>query len=197
MSYETFLALCVFAFVTSITPGPSNIMLLASGANFGFVRTMPQVFGIAIGFNTLLLGIGLGLGAVLSAYPALHLGLKIAGGLYLLYLAWRIGAARSQSGSHSMGRPLRLVESATFQWVNPKAWIVAVAAMAIYTNPETPFFSAILVSLAFALMSLPSLMAWACFGMALRQFLSKPGRLRTFNLAMGLLLIATLWPLLR
>ncbi|WP_159714295.1 LysE family translocator, partial [Geminicoccus flavidas] len=193
MSYDVMLALCAYAFVTSITPGPSNFMLLASGANFGFVRTVPQVLGITLGFGLLLLGVGLGLGSVLAAFPALDLALELGGGAYLLYLAWRIANARSlgQQGNGE-GRPLRLVESTAFQWVNPKAWIVAVTAMAVPASPGSPFWSAILVSLTFAVVNLPSVLVWAGFGLALRRFLCDSVRLKWFNIAMGLLLAATL-----
>jgi threonine/homoserine/homoserine lactone efflux protein len=197
MQYEVFLALCVYAFVTSITPGPSNLMLLASGANFGFVRTIPQVLGITIGFGALLLAVGLGLGAMLAAYPVLHGALKFGGGAYLLYLAWRIASSRSLADAgETERRPLTFLESAAFQWINPKAWVVAVTAMAVYANPNSPFLSVVLVSLAFASVNLPSVSAWAGFGTALRGFLSDPVRLKWFNIVMGALLAATLWPMI-
>jgi len=197
MTYESLLALAVFAWVTSITPGPSNFMLLASGANFGFLATVPQVLGITLGFTSLLLAVGLGLGALLTAFPALHLGLKIGGGAYLLHLAWRI--ARSSAlgdGKTPQGRPLTLLESAAFQWINPKAWVVALAAMAVYTTPVSPYLSMALICLVFALVNLPTISAWAVFGVALRGYLTEPARLRRFNCTMGLLLAATLWPML-
>jgi threonine/homoserine/homoserine lactone efflux protein len=198
MSSEAFLALLVYAFVTSITPGPNNLMLLASGVNFGFVRTIPHALGIGGGFLSLLLAVGFGLGAVLTALPALHLILKIAGGAYLLYLAWRIAMSRSMGkGADAAGRPMTFLEAAAFQWVNPKAWVMAVSAMAIYTNPAQPFLSVLIVSGAFAAVNLPSVSTWAGFGMALRGFLADPVRLKWFNIAMGLLLAATLWPMLR
>ena len=196
MSYEALLALCVYAFVTSVSPGPSNFMLLASGANFGFVRTIPQLLGITIGFELLLLAVGFGLGAVLVAFPALHIGLKIAGGAYLLYLAWRIGTSRSLGKGSEAARPLTFVQSAAFQWINPKAWVVAVTAMAVYTSPDAPLLSVIVIAASFALVNLPSVAAWAGFGMVLREFLSDPLRLKWFNVAMGVLLAATLWPLI-
>lgn len=198
MQYDVFMALLVFAFVTSITPGPNNFMLMASGVNFGFVRTIPHMLGIGAGFLSLLLGVGFGLGAVLTAYPALHVGLKIAGGAYLLYLAWRIGSSRSMSGGDgSSSQPMSFMAAAAFQWVNPKAWVMAVTAMAIYTNPAAPFLSVILVSVAFAFVNLPSVSTWAGFGVALRGFLSDPVRLKWFNIAMGLALAVSLWPMLR
>ncbi len=198
MSSEAFLALLVYAFVTSITPGPNNFMLLASGVNFGFVRTIPHMLGIGMGFLSLLLGIGFGLGAVLTAFPALHTVLKIAGGAYLLYLAWKIAMSRSMGKSdEAKARPMSFLEASAFQWVNPKAWVMAITAMAVYTNPAAPFLSVVLISVAFALVNLPSVSSWAGFGMALRGFLSDPVRLKWFNIAMGVLLAATLWPMLK
>ncbi len=200
MTLDIFAALVLFAFVTSVTPGPNNLMLMASGVNFGFRRTIPHMLGIGIGFLSLLLGVGFGLGAVLAAYPALHLALKVAGGAYLLYLAWRIAMARSIASADDgdeEARPMTFLEAAAFQWVNPKAWVMAVTAMAIYTDPRAPFLSVVLVSLAFALVNLPCVSTWAGFGVALRGFLADPARLKWFNIAMGLLLVASLWPMLR
>ena len=196
MSPELFLALIVFAFVTSITPGPNNFMLLASGVNFGFRRTIPHMCGIGVGFFTLLLGVGLGLGAVLAAYPGLHVALKVAGGAYLLYLAWKIAMSRSLGEKQGGSRPMTFLEAAAFQWVNPKAWVMAVTAMAVYTDPDRPFLTVFMVATAFALVNFPSVSTWAGFGVALRGFLSEPTRLKWFNISMGLLLAATLVPML-
>lgn len=200
MSLDIFAALVLFAFVTSVTPGPNNFMLLASGVNFGFGRTIPHMLGIGAGFLSLLLGVGFGLGAVLAAYPALHTALKIGGGAYLLYLAWRIAMARSMGESkagENAARPMTFAEAAAFQWVNPKAWVMAVMAMALYTSPEAQFLSIMLVAVAFALVNVPCVSVWAGFGVALRGFLTDPARLKWFNIAMGLALAASLWPMLR
>ena len=198
MSADAFMALLVYAFVTSITPGPNNFMLLASGVNFGFVRTIPHMLGIGGGFLSLLLGVGLGLGAALTAFPVLNLAMKIVGGAYMLYLAWRIATSRSMGkGAEAGGRPMTFLEAAAFQWVNPKAWVMAATAMAFYTSPANPFFSVLVVSAAFAAVNLPSVSTWAGFGTALRGFLADPVRLKWFNIAMGVLLAATLWPMLK
>lgn len=197
MSADVFVAMVAFAFVSSITPGPNNLMLLASGVNFGFWRTVPHMLGIGAGFLSLLLGVGFGLGAMLSAYPQLHLALKVVGGAYLLYLAWRTAMSRSMGAADShKARPMRFWEAAAFQWVNPKAWIMAVTAMAIYTDPRAPFASVLFVAVTFALVNLPSVSTWTGFGTALRGFLADPARLKWFNIAMGLLLAASLWPML-
>lgn len=198
MPFETLAALLVYAFVTSITPGPNNLMLLTSGVNFGFRRSIPHMFGIGIGFVVLLLAVGFGLGAVLTAFPSMHSALKIAGGVYLLYLSWKIAMARSMDGKGEQNaRPLTFLDAAAFQWVNPKAWVMAITAMAVYTVPAQPFLSVLLVAGAFGIVNLPSVSVWAGFGTALRGFLSDSTRLKWFNIVMGLLLAATLWPMLR
>jgi threonine/homoserine/homoserine lactone efflux protein len=198
MPSEVFAALLVYALVTSITPGPNNFMLLASGVNFGFRRTVPHMLGIGAGFLALLLATGLGLGALLTAYPPLHLALKLAGGAYLLYLAWRIALSRSLGNGNGAGaRPMTFLEAAAFQWVNPKAWMIALTGMAVYTHPEAPVSSMLIVAFAFAAVNLPSVSTWAAFGSAMRGFLADPARLKWFNIAMGLLLAVTLWPMLR
>lgn len=184
--------------MTSVTPGPNNFMLLASGVNFGFVRTVPHMLGIGVGFLVLLLAVGFGLGAVLTAFPVLHTGLKIAGGVYLLYLAWKIAMSRSMtSKGEATAVPMRFINAAAFQWVNPKAWVMGITAMAVYSDADHPFLSVVLISTAFAIVNLPSVSVWAGFGTALRGFLSDPVRLKWFNIAMGVLLAATLWPMLR
>jgi len=198
MSYDTFVALLVYAFVTSVTPGPNNFMLLASGVNFGFWRTLPHMCGIGFGFFTLLIGVGAGLGALLTAFPQLHLILKIAGGAYLLYLAWKIAMSRTLAKAGDVkARPMSFVEASLFQWVNPKAWVMAVTAMALYADPANPMWSMFLVACVFTLTNFPSVSIWAGFGVALRGFLADPVRLKWFNIAMSVLLALTLIPMLR
>jgi len=197
MPPDVLLALGLFALVSSITPGPSNFMLLASGANFGFRRTVPQILGIMAGLGALLLAVGLGLGALLTAVPALGIVLKGLGAAWLLTLAWRIATARGLGAGAEVAKPISFAEAAAFQLINPKAWIAALSAMAVYAQVEAPILSAVLIALIVAVTVLPSLAAWAAFGVALRTVLSDARRLRLFNLAMGLLLAASLWPMLR
>lgn len=197
MQIEIFLALVVFAFTTSITPGPNNMMLFASGVNFGFVRTIPHMCGIGAGFLVLLLAVGFGLGALLETVPWLYTLLKFAGGAYLLWIAWKIGTSRSLGEGTAGARPMTFLQAAAFQWVNPKAWVMAVSAMATYTDAGNYTASVLLVGVAFALVNFPSVSTWAGFGSALRQWLSVPVRLKWFNISMALLLVASLWPMLK
>jgi len=197
MALETFLALTVFAFAASITPGPNNMMLFASGVNFGFLRTLPHMFGIGVGFFCLILAVGFGLGALLSRYPELDLALKILGGGYLLWIAWKIGSSRHLPDSKSDTKPMTFLQAAAFQWVNPKAWVMAVAAIAAYTDPGNYNMSVFLVAMAFVLVNFPSVSSWAGFGTVLRVWLDDPVRLKWFNISMAILLVASLWPMLR
>ncbi|MBB6485021.1 LysE family translocator [Rhizobium lusitanum] len=197
MALDTFLALLLFAFTTSITPGPNNMMLFASGVNFGFRRTIPHMLGIGVGFLSLLLGVGLGLGAVLHTVPILYTVLKFAGGAYLVWIAWKIGTSRSLSESEGSAQPMSFMSAAAFQWVNPKAWVMAVTAMATYTNEQLYLVTVLLVGLAFAAVNLPSVSTWAGFGSALRDWLSDPVRLKWFNITMAVLLVLSLWPMLK
>ncbi len=198
MSWDLFVALTLFAFATSITPGPNNTMLLASGVNFGFVRTIPHMLGIGVGFFVLLIGVGFGLGALITGFPVLHLALKVIGGAYLLWIAWKIGTSRSLSEAGEAGlKPMTFLQAAAFQWVNPKAWIMAITAMSAYTIPEHPYSSVLLIGVVFAVVNVPSVSTWAGFGSVLRGWLSDPVRLKWFNLTMAALLVISLWPLLK
>lgn len=197
-SADLLTAFVLFAFVSSITPGPNNTMLLASGVNFGVRRSIPHALGISVGFMVMVLAVGLGLGEVFKAWPALYTVLRYTGAAYLLYLAWKIATSGPVgTASSSARKPLGFWGAAAFQWVNPKAWVMAVTAMALYTDPDRPLMTLATVTLAFALVNLPCVSSWAAFGMALRNFLSEPSRLKWFNICMGIALAATLWPMLR
>ncbi|WP_339760829.1 LysE family translocator [uncultured Hoeflea sp.] len=197
MALETFLTLIAFAFVAGGTPGPNTMMLFASGVNFGFRNTVPHMLGIAIGFLALLLAVGFGLGALLTTIPALYLVLKILGGGYLVYIAWRIATSNTLPEARAGAQPMTFIEAAAFQWVNPKAWVMLVTAMGIYTDPDHYADTVMLIFLAFAIATIPCVSAWAGFGSVLRSWLADPVRLKWFNISMAVLLVASLWPMLR
>ncbi len=197
MNTATFIALLGLAFSTSITPGPNNMMLFASGVNFGFRRTIPHMLGISVGFFVLLLAVGLGLGAILETVPLLYTALKFAGGGYLLYIAWKIANTHELSDVKTGAKPMTFLGAAAFQWVNPKAWVMAITAMATYTNPDAFYWSVFFVALVFAVVNCPSVSVWAGFGSSLRGWLSVPPRLKWFNITMALLLVLSLWPTLK
>jgi len=199
MPVEQFAALVLFAVVMSATPGPNNMMLLASGVNFGFRRTIPHMLGISFGVMLLLLAIGFGLHEVLQRWPVIFTIIKYAGGAYLLWLAWLIATAGPlEDGSGgSKGRPMSFIEAAAFQWVNPKAWVMAVGAMAAYTIESAYTLTVIIVAAVFGVVCGPATGTWTAFGVALKRLLQNPRANRAFNIAMALTLVASLWPLLR
>ncbi|MFJ4145506.1 LysE family translocator [Pseudomonas sp. NPDC089734] len=197
LSFDLLLAFALFAFVTSVTPGPNNMMLLASGVNFGFRRSLPHMAGISIGFFVLVVAVGLGLGGLFKAWPLLYTVLRYVGAAYLLYLAWKIATSGPASDTdENRSEPLGFLGAALFQWVNPKAWVMAIGAISTYTPMEGYFTNVLIISSVFALINLPSVGIWAGFGSLLRNVLRDPLRLRLFNGLMAILLVASLYPLI-
>ena len=197
MEPELFWALVVFAAVSSGTPGPNNMMLLASGVNFGIRATLPHMFGICIGFTVMLVVVGSGLGVALLAMPVLHAVLRVLCAFYMLYLAFALARSGGLGGvSQAQARPMTFFEAALFQWVNPKAWAMGLTAMTVYTVPDPFWFSIFVVAGVFGVINLPCIAVWAGFGVALRGFLADPLRLRLFNMAMAALLLLSTLPLL-
>ena len=185
----------LFALVTSITPGPNNTMLLASGVNFGFRRTMPHLFGISIGVAILMLCVGFGLGEAFKRLPLLYTILEAASVAYLLYLAWRIGTSGEVKAHGAKPRPMTFIEAAAFQWVNPKAWMMVLTAATTVRLSADYGMNAAWMSVVFILIGFPCICLWAAFGLGLRRFLSNPRALRIFNVTMAVLLILSLYPL--
>ena len=191
MTYELLLALLGYALATSITPGPNNMMLMASGANFGLRRSLPHMLGISIGHSVMVFLVGVGLSQLIHQIPAFNITLKILSAAYMLWLAWKIANAAAPVDGKVAGRPFTFLQAAAFQWVNPKAWGMAVTATSYYAPDET-VRSYLLVAGVFAATNLPSITVWAYAGQSLRQFLTSPERLRTFNFTMAALLVFSL-----
>ena len=197
MTLATFSALLLFSFVSSVTPGPNNIMLFSSGVNFGLRRTVPHMFGIAFGFGILLAVVGAGLGFTLEQYPRLFLAIKVGGGLYMLWLAWKIYNSGPVEIKEGKAKPMTFLAAALFQWVNPKAWVMAATAMGTYTLEGDYATNVAIVVFAFCFVNFPSVSIWAGFGTAMRNFLNNPEKLKIFNTIMALALVISLWPMLQ
>ncbi|TCP60897.1 threonine/homoserine/homoserine lactone efflux protein [Rhodovulum bhavnagarense] len=195
MSFAVLTALLGFAFVSTVTPGPNNLMLMASGANFGFRRTLPHMLGILGGVTVMALLVGAGLMAVFDAVPALTVMLKVLCVGYLLWLAARIAMAAPPEDRAADSRPMTFRQAALFQWVNPKAWAMCLSAVTLYA-PDRSLLSVAIVAGAFALVCLPAISVWTWLGTAVRQWLSNAARLRAFNVTMAILLVASLYPVL-
>lgn len=203
MDMTIFLALTGFAFVTSVTPGPNNLMVMASSANFGIRRTVPHIIGISLGFALMIALVGFGLTGIFDAFPVAYTVLKAVSIVYLLYLAWKIATAaprptrstETDAGTEALGRPFTFLQAAGFQWVNPKAWTMALAALSVYA-PTRTVAATLVVAAVFAVICLPSVGLWAFFGRAVQGVLENGRRLRMFNITMALLLVATLYPVI-
>ena len=195
MKMELITALIAFAFASSITPGPNNLMLMTSGANFGFRRTIPHMLGVGIGFVILAIAVGAGLAQVFERFPVTHAALKIGCTLYMLWLALKIAHAAAPGEKDASARPMTFLQAAAFQWINPKAWAMALTAITAYAAPAGGFDAVVAVALVFGAVNLPSISTWTLVGQGLRHWLNDRANLRRFNWTMAALLIASLWPL--
>lgn len=195
MTTDLLLALAAYAFVTSVTPGPNNIMLLASGVNFGFRRTLPHMFGIALGHAFMVFVVGMGLVGVFISYPPARTALTVVSIIYMLWLAWKIANAAPPDGSTTKGKPLTFFQAAAFQWVNPKAWIMSLGAVTLYA-PGQEWLAVAWVAGVFVLVNFPSVSVWALAGVGLRRLLQRPDLLRAFNYTMAALLVLSLYPVI-
>jgi threonine/homoserine/homoserine lactone efflux protein len=194
---EKLVPFVLFAIVGSITPGPNNMISTASGAAFGFVRTLPQMLGVSIGFPLMLIALGLGFGEIFQQAPWLHEALKYAGAAFLLYLAWRIASAAGVEDAEAK-RPLTFIEAAIFQWLNPKAWTLSLGALAAFTTPGlgfTEFLSEICVfAVLFGVIAFLALGVWCLFGVMIARALRDERKRKFFQFSLaGLLALSVMF----
>jgi threonine/homoserine/homoserine lactone efflux protein len=197
MTLELFIGLFVFAGIAAFTPGPNNALLMSSGMNFGFRRSVPLICGVAVGFPLMIGLIGLGLGRVFEALPILYQVLKYAGAAYMLYLAWKIATAQPATADDKAARPLSFIQMCVFQWINPKGWIMSITALSAYTLSQSYYVGLATVVGTFVFMGITSALTWAGFGAALKSVMSDPRYFRIINVSLALLLVASLVPMLR
>jgi threonine/homoserine/homoserine lactone efflux protein len=197
MTSEILIALVGFAFASSITPGPNNVMLMASGANYGLRRTVPHMLGISLGHAFMVFMVGVVLLGVFVTYPALNIVLKVVSAAYMLWLAWKIANAVPPEAKKVIGKPFTFLQAAAFQWVNPKAWFMAITAISAYAPQDRGLVvGSLMVAGIFAATNLPAVTVWAWIGVQVRRWLGTARRLRVFNVTMAVLLVASLWPML-
>ena len=186
-------AAALFAMATSITPGPNNTMLLASGVNFGWTRTLPHLAGVSGGLLFILLLGALGVQQWLFQLYWLHETVKWLGAIYLSYLAWRLfrADASAPTGQDNRNKPMTFLEAAIFQWMNPKVWAMVLGFFSTYVPTQSSMPAAITLCVVFALVNLPCVGLWAFAGDRLNRWLHAGQRLKWFNRAMGLLLLSS------
>jgi len=195
MSTTLLLSFLTFALVSSITPGPNNVMLMASGANFGFRPTLPHLAGVSLGFAAMVILVGLGLAGIFAAAPWLYEILRWVGAAYLVFFAYKIATSKGLGSSENKGRPVTFLQAVAFQWVNPKAWSMILSAVTTFAPPDPTIGHIGLLTLLLCAVGLPCSLIWMTFGLGLKNFLSQPGALRAFNITMAVLLIVSLYPL--
>jgi threonine/homoserine/homoserine lactone efflux protein len=197
MSPDQLLAFCTFALIASITPGPNNMMIMASGLNHGFVRSLPHLAGICLGFTFMVAATGVGMHAVFDAVPQLQIILKYVGAAWMVWLAWKLAnAAPMGKDGKSSARPMSFAGAAAFQWVNPKAWVMAVGAVTSYLPHGFALKDVLLLAAIFGAIGTPCVGIWASFGVGMQRVLQQPRAVRIFNFTMAGLLLASLYPVL-
>jgi len=194
MEYQQLIALITFAFVSTVSPGPNNIMLMTSGANVGFMRTIPHMLGITFGFSLMVFLVGFGLMGLFTAYPVVQQSLRIVSMMYLVYLAFKIAKSKPMVSEASDYTPMTFMSAACFQWVNPKAWTMALTAISLYAS-STAQQDILIVSLIFGLVNVPSVSLWTAAGKKLQTILQVPARIKIFNYCMAGLLIGSIIPM--
>ncbi len=194
MSANVLFALAIFCIVATITPGPNNMMLLSSGATFGFRRTLPHLFGISAGCFVMRVLLGFGLAGFIDKLPWLFPLLEVVTAIYLGYLAWRIATSVGVGSASPRARPLRFIDAAAFQWVNPKAWAISLGAMTGFSRPDHFLGDTMIAACMMVVCGLPCIMMWAGGGTMVRHLMTRPSMLRTFNIGMAALLVVSLVP---
>jgi threonine/homoserine/homoserine lactone efflux protein len=194
---ELYLAILLFTATASITPGPNNIMIMAAGVNFGVQKSLPHLFGICLGFPIMVIAIGLGFSVVFNAYPLLHNAINVIGIIYLLYLAWLIASAKPTKIRTDATKPLSFIQAVLFQWVNPKAWVMATGAISAYTSSDGDILGHVLfIAFAFSITAGISVGIWLVFGAGLKHYLDNPLHYRVFNIVMAMLLVGSMSPVI-
>ncbi|PSW19790.1 lysine transporter LysE [Photobacterium sanctipauli] len=195
MDYQQLVALTTFAFVATASPGPNNIMLMTSGANVGFMKTVPHMLGVMLGFSFMVIIVGIGLTGVFQTYPIIQQALEVLCLGYLFYLAAKIALSKPQPNHKTSYKPMSFLAAASFQWVNPKGWTMALTTISVF-NSSNDWLGVVIISAIFALVTIPSVSFWTVAGKQLQTFLESPTRMKWFNYSMAGLLVLSVVPMM-
>lgn len=182
----------LFAVSSAFTPGPNNFMLLNAGLHFGVRKSLPHFWGICLGFPVMVLLVAIGLGAVFIEFEWVKQALKIIGSIYMLYLAYQIIRTSNKNKPGHEKKPLSFMQACLFQWVNPKAWLMGVGAISIFTLSDNYLANAMLISGIYIITCIPCSGAWLVFGSEMQRFLKTERHRRWFNIAMAVCLVASI-----
>ena len=195
-SFTMLLSILSFSSATFFSPGPNNLMLLSSGLTFGYKQTIPHILGIVIGFPLMVVAVGLGVGTLFKLFPLAYTILKIIGTLYLLWMAWKIATSKGKLSSQSKtAKPFSFIQSALFQWVNPKAWIIAITAISSFTTPNKyVFIQVLIIAFIYFIVAIFSTNLWTLGGFFLKKFIRNEKYLTIFNISMAILILVSVLP---
>ena len=193
MTLTTILSLLGFAMVAGWTPGPNNALVATSGAQFGFRRTFPHVAGVGVGFPFMVFCVSLGLGAIFQQSALIRESLRILGIVVLLWFAWKVATTGKPSAQSGRRRPFTFLESASFQWINPKGWIMAISISSQFADPERPIYSSAIIAFIFILVGFSSASGWTLFGTAMQRWLTTDARANAFNWTMAIMLLLSVF----
>lgn len=196
-SFTMIISIASFTLATVLTPGPNNIMLLSSGLTFGYKRTLPHMMGIMFGFPLMVVGVGLGVGAIFELFPVVFILLKVVGIAYLFWMAWHI--ANSKGGfdtkENDESNPFTFIQAAAFQWVNPKAWIMAITATATFTTDTSIALQQVMmIAFIYLLSGVISTNSWAMGGVVLKKLIKNDRSIKIFNISMAVLIVVSVLP---
>jgi len=185
-----------FAFASTMTPGPNNIMLLSSGLTFGYKRTIPHALGVNFGFPIMVICVGLGVGELFEVFPFIYNILKVVGMSYLLWMAWHIANTKGAPNTEKIkDKPFTFLQAALFQWVNPKAWMAAIASTAAFiTDQQIAFIQVMIISFVFFVCAILSTNSWSLGGVLLKRFIQNNRLVQIFNITMAILIVGSILP---
>lgn len=195
-SLTMIISITSFAMASCMTPGPNNLMLLSSGLTFGYRRTIPHALGINFGFPVMVLCVGLGVGKLFETFPFIYTVLKAVGISYLLWMAWHIANTKGSSSTDNKNdKPFTFLQAALFQWINPKAWIMAVTSTAAFiTDHQMAFMQVMIIAFIYFVCAIFSTSSWSLGGVMLKRFIQNERLVQIFNIAMAILIVGSILP---
>ncbi|MBT7825418.1 MAG: LysE family translocator [Bacteroidetes bacterium] len=195
-TFTMILSITSFGLASTMTPGPNNIMLLSSGLTFGYKRTIPHALGVNFGFPVMVLCVGLGIGKLFEVFPFIYTALKVVGIGYLLWMAWHIANTKGTlDTNNTKDKPFTFLQAALFQWINPKAWVMAVTSTAAFiTDHQIAYIQVMIISCIYFFCAILSTNSWAVGGVMLRRFIQKKRFVQIFNITMAILIVGSILP---
>ncbi len=191
------LSIASFTLAGTMTPGPNNIMMLSSGLTYGYRKTLPHMMGVMLGFSLMVVCVGLGIGAVFELFPMIFTVLKVVGVAYLFWMAYKIASSKGDIETSKSSKPFTFLQALTFQWINPKAWVMAITStLSFVTNPQRSLEQVLVIAFIYMLSGFISTNSWTLGGVYLKKFIKNTLHVRIFNITMAILIVLSVLPVI-